>query len=85
MPVKSDALLVDAGTRFRIFPHPRFLKSFSQPETVCVNAPSNIRLQGPADDRLFVVDAVNKVPLVRQTSITSGIAGERANAVLRRN
>jgi hypothetical protein len=62
MPVKSDALFVDAGTPFRIFPHPRFLKSFSQPETVWVNAPSNIVQQGPADARMFVVDVVNKVP-----------------------
>jgi len=62
MPVKSDALLVDAGTRFRIFPHPRFPKSFGQPETVWVIAPSNIIQQGPADDRTFVVDVANKVP-----------------------
>jgi hypothetical protein len=65
MPVKSDALLVDAGTRFRIFPHPRFPMSFSQPEAVWVNAPSNIIQQGPTDDRMFIVDVVNEVPQVR--------------------
>ena len=26
------------------------------------NVPSNIMQQGPADDRMFVVDAINKLP-----------------------
>jgi hypothetical protein len=62
MSVKLDALLVDTGTRFRIFPQPRFLKAFSEPETIRVNVPSNVMQQGPADDRMFVVDAINKLP-----------------------
>ena len=49
-----------AGTRFRIYPQPSTLKGFRHPETVYINAkPGTIR-PGPADERLYVVDALNK-------------------------
>jgi hypothetical protein len=62
MSMKLDATVVDTGTRFRIFPQPRFLGAFSEPETIRVNVPPNAMQPGPADDRMFVVDAINKLP-----------------------
>lgn len=50
-----------AGTRFRIYPQPSTLRGFRYPEIVYINAkPGTIR-PGPADERLYVVDALNKL------------------------
>ncbi len=50
-----------AGTRFRIYPQPSTLRGFRRAEIVYVNAkPGTIR-PGPADERLYVVDALNKL------------------------
>lgn len=50
-----------AGTRFRIYPQPSTLRGFRHPEVVYINAkPGRIR-PGPADERLSVVDALNKL------------------------
>lgn len=57
-----DARLDSTGTRFRIFPQPRFLKIFDEPEVVIVSVPPERMQAGPADDRMFVVDAINKLP-----------------------
>jgi hypothetical protein len=62
MSMKLGATVVDTGTCFRIFPQPRFLGAFSEPETIRVNVPPNAMQPGPADDRMFVVDAINKLP-----------------------
>jgi hypothetical protein len=62
MSMQLDARLAQTGTRFKIFPQPRFLPSFSKPEVVTVSVPAGAVRAGPADDRMFVVDAVNKMP-----------------------
>jgi hypothetical protein len=63
MSLQLEAALEAAdGTKFRIFPAPRFLDGFSDPETIRVSVTPDRMLAGPADDRMFVVDAVNKDP-----------------------
>lgn len=62
MPLAFDASIKESGTRFRLFPQPRFLPAFSQPETVVVSVPPAAITPGPADARMFVVDAVDKLP-----------------------
>lgn len=62
MSVKLDKEAQRTGTRFRLFPQPRFLNAFRIPETVHVNLPPGSILPGPSDDRMFVVDAINKDP-----------------------
>lgn len=50
------------GTRFRVYPQPKFLPGFAKPVTIHVDsAPGTIR-PGPADERMYVVDARNKRP-----------------------
>lgn len=62
MSVKLDAKLASSGTKFRVFAQPRFLSAFSVPETIRVNVPAGQVGAGPADDRMYVTDAVNKRP-----------------------
>lgn len=50
------------GTKFRIFPQPRFLVGITEPELIRINVPPAQMQAGPADDRMFVVDAINKQP-----------------------
>ncbi len=60
MSVQLDRALVEKGTKFRIFPQSRFLDF--PPETVMVSVPPDEMRPGPADDRMFVIDAINKQP-----------------------
>lgn len=62
MSMELDSKLVVTGTRFKIFPQPRFLSPFSNPEIVSISVSPNMIKPGPADDRMFVVDAINKLP-----------------------
>ncbi|WP_433831416.1 hypothetical protein ACQP2E_13455 [Actinoplanes sp. CA-015351] len=68
MSVALDRRLAETGTRFRIFPQPRFLTKadgtplFPEPETVTVAPSPGAVERGPADDRMFVVDAIGKLP-----------------------
>lgn len=62
MSVKLDAQAARTGTRFRLFPQPRFLTAFRNPEVVHINIPPESIQAGPADDRMFVVDAISKDP-----------------------
>ncbi len=67
MSLELDEELADTGTRFRVFPQPRFLTAFAVPETIAVSVrPADIQ-DGPADDRMYVVDAVNKQPYTQFT------------------
>jgi hypothetical protein len=61
MSLKLDRALAGTGTRFRLFPQPRFLRAFSQPETVRISIPAGSVAAGPADDRMVVIDAINKI------------------------
>jgi hypothetical protein len=50
----------ELGTRFRLFPQPYFLEGFEQPETIYVSPlPSEIG-PGPSDDRMYVVNSLDK-------------------------
>ncbi|HKO02447.1 MAG TPA: hypothetical protein VJ032_12170 [Thermoanaerobaculia bacterium] len=62
MSLRLDAALANTGTRFRIFPQPRFLPSFRNPEVVTVSIPAGQVAAGPADNRMNVIDAINKLP-----------------------
>jgi hypothetical protein len=72
MSVQLDRAIAQTGTRFRIFPQPRFLLNadgagplFPEPEEVVISVPPAAMQPGPADDRMFVVDASNKLPYNR--------------------
>ncbi|CCH54590.1 hypothetical protein BN8_03774 [Fibrisoma limi BUZ 3] len=65
MSVKLDVRLESVGTRFRLFPQPRFLSAFQTPETVYISVPPEEIKPGPADNRMIVIDAINKLPYSR--------------------
>ncbi|WP_243368808.1 hypothetical protein [Microvirga solisilvae] len=50
----------DFGTRVRLFPQAPFLAGFTEPEVVWLSPPAGSIASGPADDRMYVVDAINK-------------------------
>src|SRR3954468_11989407 len=60
MPTHDDARVRAFGTRVRLFPQAPFLPGFGEPEVVWLSPPAGTVLPGPADDRLYVVDAVDK-------------------------
>ena len=62
MSLQLDQAIESTGTRFRIFPQPRYLESFKTPEVVTVSIPPDRMQAGPADVRMFVTDALNKLP-----------------------
>lgn len=64
MSVQLDQAVRDTGTRFLVFPQPRFLVDapFTKPETVRISVPPEQIEPGPADERMFVVDALEKLP-----------------------
>jgi hypothetical protein len=62
MSMKLDARLASTGTRFRLFAQPRFIEGFETPETVFISVSPNLMQLGPADDRTYVIDAINKLP-----------------------
>ncbi|WP_328468058.1 hypothetical protein OHA21_50730 [Actinoplanes sp. NBC_00393] len=72
MSLELDRRIADSGTRFRIFPQPRFLQKadgsgplFPEPEQVVIALEPAAIQAGPADERMFVVDAVGKLPYNR--------------------
>ncbi|MFC7535499.1 hypothetical protein [Actinoplanes sp. GCM10030250] len=72
MSLDLDRRIADFGTRFRIFPQPRFLQMadgsgplFAEPEEVVIALDPSAVQAGPADDRMFVIDAVGKLPYNR--------------------
>jgi len=64
MSVELDQAIRATGTRFKVFAQPRFLNGFATPETIFVSTPPGGILAGPADARMFVVDAIDKQPYV---------------------
>jgi hypothetical protein len=58
----NDAAFVGKGTKFKLFPQPGFLPGFEKPEVVWVSPPAGTVKAGPADDRMYVVDAIEKIP-----------------------
>src|SRR6476659_7311686 len=60
MSVDDDARVSAFGTRVRLFPQAPFLPGFGEPEVVWLSPSAGTVLPGPADDRLYVVDALDK-------------------------
>ncbi len=50
------------GTRFRLFPQTPLLEGFETPEIVWISKPPEMIGPGPSDDRMYVVDAIDKEP-----------------------
>lgn len=62
MSIKLDSMIAETGTKFKIFPMPRNLKSFEYPETIRVSVNPQMMESGPADSRMYVLDPVDKKP-----------------------
>lgn len=60
MSVQLDTDLKGKGIRFKLFPQPPVLSAFREPETVWISAPAGGIQPGPADNRMYVVDAIHK-------------------------
>lgn len=50
------------GTKFLIYPQNKSLSGFEKPEIVYIDIPTGTIKEGPEDDRIYVVDAINKGP-----------------------
>ncbi len=50
------------GTRFRLFPQSPLLSDYQEPETVWLSIGPDQIWPGPSDDRMYVVDAIDKKP-----------------------
>ncbi|WP_236894930.1 MULTISPECIES: hypothetical protein [Clostridium] len=50
------------GTKFLIYPQNKWLSGFEKPEIVYINMHPGTIKEGPEDDRIYVVDAINKEP-----------------------
>lgn len=48
------------GTRFRLYAQPPILEAIGEPETVWLSPPAGSVGPGPADERMYVVDAIGK-------------------------
>ncbi len=55
----------ERGTRFRLYPQYQKLRGFARPETVYLDAAPGTIGAGPGDARMYVVDAVDKLPYRR--------------------
>lgn len=64
------------GTKFKIFPQPRYLEDFKEPETIRVSLPPNEIGKGPSDTRMYVVDAKNKKPYTNRNGDRPPYKGE---------
>src|SRR5512146_1719433 len=56
----ARAALAQSGTRFRLFPQSPSLKAYRNPETVWVSPQPGTIGPGPSDDRMYVIDAIDK-------------------------
>lgn len=48
------------GVKFKLFPQPRFLAGFEEPETVRVSSPAGSLGPGPSDHRMYTVYPIGK-------------------------
>lgn len=62
MSHQHDLAVRGRGTRFRLFAQDPVLAAYREPETVWVSRPPGSIAPGPADDRMYVVDAIGKPP-----------------------
>ena len=64
------------GTRFRLYPQPRFLEEYQEPETVYVSSPAGTLQAGPADDRMYSIFPIGK-PRAYGIAATPGEGNEK--------
>ena len=64
------------GTKFKIFPQPRYIEGFEEPETIRVSLPPDEIGKGPSDTRMYVVDAKNKDPYTNRNGNLPPYKGE---------
>jgi len=50
----------DLGTKVRLFPQAPYLAGYDEPEIVWLSPPARSVQPGPADDRMYVIDAIDK-------------------------
>ena len=62
MSLELDERLRGTGTRFKLYPQSPVMEVFAEPETVWVSPPAGSLEPGPADGRMYVVDAIGKKP-----------------------
>jgi hypothetical protein len=62
MSIALDSKLAATGSRFQLYPQSPSLAAYPQPETVWVSSPAGSLQPGPADQRMRVLDAVDKPP-----------------------
>ncbi|MEM8915382.1 MAG: hypothetical protein AAGC83_06055 [Pseudomonadota bacterium] len=55
-----DRQLRQTGTRFKLYPQTPALPDYKEPETVWLSPPPGTIGEGPSDDRMYVVHAINK-------------------------
>ncbi len=48
------------GTRFKLYPQPRFVEGYQEPETVYVSSPAGSLLPGPSDHRMYTLYPIGK-------------------------
>ena len=48
------------GTRFKLYPQPRFLEEYGAPEVVTVSSPPGSLGPGPQDDRMYTIFPIGK-------------------------
>jgi hypothetical protein len=60
VPRLHDLALRDRGTRFRLFAQLPVLDAYREPETVWISRRPGTIVPGPADDRMYVIDAMGK-------------------------
>jgi hypothetical protein len=60
MSVRADETVRELGTKFLLFPQAPFLAGYGDPERVWISPPAGSVSAGPADDRMYVIDPVDK-------------------------
>jgi hypothetical protein len=60
MTLFYDRRAQEFGTRVRLFPQAPFLAGFAEPEVVWLSPAAGSVRPGPSDDRMYVVDAIDK-------------------------
>ncbi|MEM5650937.1 hypothetical protein AAHB57_29870 [Bacillus cereus] len=62
MSQSLDARARERGTKFLIYPQNKTVPGFEQPEVVYIDSTPGSIQAGPEDERIYVVDSINKKP-----------------------
>jgi hypothetical protein len=60
LPIEQDDRVRGFGTKVRLFPQAPYLAGFADPEIVWLSPPAGTVRPGPSDDRMYVVDTLDK-------------------------